>query len=125
MNKEQCPICYTPLEVKVVAPCDDCGHFLEEIEHYKQGLHTYKIYDIYDGLRLQLCNFCAVDFGSYKSGYLGLKNGRRIGFEQFDFIKDVKGATLQKDKYCPSCNHRKTFLSFLSKLRDKQKIDSR
>ncbi|MGY3795823.1 hypothetical protein [Aquimarina sp. 433] len=121
MKKEQCPICYSNLEVKEFAPCDDCGGLEEEINHFKNGIHKYTVYEIYDGLELQLCNFCDVDFGSYKSEYLGLLGNRRIGYENFKFISSVQNPSIQKTKYCPECNKGIKFLTFLRDLRAKEK----
>lgn len=89
MKNEQCPICYTTLEVKDCAPCDDCGHLEEEIQHFKKGMHQYNIYEIYHGLKLRLCNFCEVDFGAYDSEYLGFSNDRQIGYKDFNFVATV------------------------------------
>ncbi|MCE3230024.1 MAG: hypothetical protein K0S32_4575 [Bacteroidetes bacterium] len=114
---EQCPICFEELIVQDCAPCDDCGHHPEELEHFKQNLHTYKTYEIYKGLRLTLCNFCEVDFGSYKSEYLGFKKGRRLGFQNFSFIQDIRSPQITKDKVCLNCSHRLKFLKFLSDIR--------
>lgn len=118
MKKEQCPICYTELEVTECAPCHDCGHSELELKHFKEGIHRYNIYDVYKGLKLQLCNFCDIDFGSYKSGYLGFKDNRRIGYENFDFVSEVEPAALEKDKFCPECNKRLKFLIFLRNLKE-------
>lgn len=119
MKNSQCPLCYSELEVIDCAPCDDCGNLEIEIEHFNNGIHTYKIFNIYKGLKLQLCNFCAIDFGSYKSEYFGFKNKERLSFENFDFISEVKSANLTKDKYCPNCKKRLKFLEFVKKLREK------
>lgn len=119
MKKEQCPICYSNLDVKEFAPCDDCGGIEEEIDHFKSGIHTYTLYEIYDGLTLQLCNFCDVDFGSYKSEYLGLPKHKRIGYENFKVLESVENPCIQITKYCPECNKGLKFLNFLRELRSK------
>lgn len=50
---EQCPICFSELEIRVCAPCDDCGwNVPTEIEHLNKNMHTYATYEIYPGLRL-------------------------------------------------------------------------
>lgn len=124
MKKEQCPICYSELEVIQCAPCYDCGYMEAEIEHFKNGIHTYNIYAVYEELELQLCNFCDVDFGSYQSDYLGFDDNRRIGYENFKFISAVKNPSLEHDKYCPECQRRLKFLNFLSALRVRIKNES-
>ncbi|AHM59292.1 hypothetical protein D770_05125 [Flammeovirgaceae bacterium 311] len=121
MSKEQCPICYSELEVVDCAPCHDCGHLPEEVEHFKNGRHKYRIYNVFEGLRLQLCDFCDVDFGSYKSEYFGLENGKRITLEDFEIIQELESRNLVKDKYCRECNKRLRFLTFLRNLREMNK----
>lgn len=115
---EQCPICYHELEVRECAPCDDCGGDPKEINDLRQGIHTYNTYEVYPGFRLTLCNFCDVDFGSYRSEYFGFPNGKRIGFQHFEFVKEVESPQVVKDKFCPQCFSRLTFLKFLSEVRN-------
>jgi hypothetical protein len=118
MKKEHCPICYSELEVIEFAPCDDCGHLEEEIKHFKEGKHKYNIYNIYNGLKLQLCNFCDVDFGSYKSEYLGFATNRRIGYENFELVLSVENPMIKKSKFCPECQKGLIFLNFIHDLRE-------
>ena len=68
---EQCPICYTKLEVRDCSPCDDCGCNPVELEHFEKKIHKYTTYKILNIERLTLCNFCEVDFGSYLSEFWG------------------------------------------------------
>jgi hypothetical protein len=115
---EQCPICFGELEVRDCAPCDDCGwNVPTEIEHLNQKIHTYTTYEIYQGLRLTLCNFCAVDFASYKSEYLGFKDEKRIGFFDFNFVKKIENPEISKDKFCQECSARLKFLKFVAEIR--------
>jgi hypothetical protein len=114
---EQCPICFGELEVRDCAPCDDCGWQPEEIVHLQQHLHTYSTYEIYQGLKLTLCNFCDVDFGSYKPEYFGFKHGERIGPEHFTFVKQLDRPEVVKDKFCPECSKRLRFLNVLAEIR--------
>src|SRR5688572_17248489 len=80
MKAEQCPICFTTLEACEVAPCMDCGHVPQELEHLREGQHTYAEYRIFGPLSLVLCDFCQVDFDSYDPAYFGLPRTARIGF---------------------------------------------
>ena len=117
MPSEQCPICFSPLEVREVAPCDDCGAVPEEIEHFRQGKHTYQRIEVLPGLELNLCDFCMLDFGSYDPTYFGLPRGARVGFERMRVVRDVVNPSAGKDKYCPECRRRLTFLRFASEAR--------
>jgi len=123
MKIEQCPICYSNLEVKKFAPCDDCGGLEQEINHFRDGVHKYNVYEIYNGLKLQLCNSCDVDFGSYKSEYWGFLGDERIEYEKFKFIYEIENPTIQKTKFCPECKKGLKFLTFLRNLREIVEID--
>jgi hypothetical protein len=90
----------------------------QEMEHFQQGIHTYSVYEVYAGLKLTLCNFCSVDFGSYRPEYLGFSSGRRIQYSDLVFIKTLEHPVVEKDKVCPSCGDRLAFLKFVYDLRE-------
>lgn len=115
MAESYCPICYTELQVKEVTPCMQCGADEFELDHYKT--HKYREYELYFGQRLILCDFCDVDFGSYDPTYFGFPKNRRVGFEDFIFIKDIEDKELRKDKFCPQCCNRLPFLKFIDTCR--------
>jgi len=117
MPSEQCPLCFSHLEVRDVAPCHECGAAPEELEHFRQGKHTYQRFEVFSGLELTLCDFCMVDFGSYDPTYFGLPRRSRIGFDKMRFMQAYSGLTLGKDKYCPECRHRLAFLQFVAVAR--------
>ena len=113
----QCPICFTELEVRDCGPCDDCGWDVpKEIEHLKDRIHTYNAYDIYEGLRLTLCDFCLADFVYYESKYFGLNEGQRLNLQDFKFVRQVDNPQVIKDKFCPECSRRLKFLNFVRTL---------
>ncbi len=109
---ELCPICYSELHIQLCSPCDDCGAVHSEINR-----QPYTIYEVYQGLRLTLCHYCEVDFGSYKSEYFGLENEKRIGFEQFNFVKQVDSPQSTRCKCCSECGKKIKFLNFVAEVR--------
>ena len=119
MKKEQCPLCYTEMESIDCTPCYDCGHFKDEIKKFKEIGGNFNTYELYDGLTLQLCDFCKIDFGSYKSDFLGFKDNTTIGFENMNFVKEIDKPEMEKDKFCPNCKMRMKFLTFIYSLREK------
>ncbi|MDG5493229.1 hypothetical protein [Psychroserpens sp. SPM9] len=121
MKTEQCPICYSSLELVECTPCHDCGHFEEDIQKFKENGGNFNVYDLYNGLTLQLCDFCKIDFGSYKTDFLGFNDGTTIGFENMNFVKSVDNPKMGKDKFCPECSMRMKFLTFIHELREKIK----
>jgi hypothetical protein len=118
MKREQCPVCFDFLEVKEVAPCFECGHREQEIEHALTGKHTYAEMRIFGDLMLVLCNFCMVDFGSYHPEFFGLPPSADIGFHKMQMVKELDKIEITKDKYCPTCEHRIQFLDFLVAARE-------
>ncbi len=61
-----------------------------------------------------------VDFGSYTSAFFGFN--KMQGYEKMKFIKPIYDKRLSKDKYCPDCDHRLSFLRFVSKARKMNSI---
>ncbi len=118
MKREQCPVCFEFLETKAVAPCMECGHLEQEIEHALAGKHTYAEMRIFGHLTLVLCNFCMVDFGSYQPDFFGLPLNAKIGFQKMQFVKEIDKIEITKDKVCPACEHRLQFLEFLVAARE-------
>lgn len=116
MKYTNCPICYEKLEVRDTTPCMDCGALPEELEHLKEGKHTYAEFDIVFGLKLILCNFCQVDFGSYKPETWGFSDNRRIGYGNMNFLREIK-PEISKTKFCANCGHSLSFLKFLAKVK--------
>ncbi len=117
MNPEQCPICFTGMETREVAPCMDCGALPDELRHFHEGLHTYAEFRVFDSLRLILCNFCCVDFGSYQPEYFGLPDSVRLSFGRMTLIQEVHPPEKTFDKVCPDCGKRLAFLRFVSEAR--------
>ena len=117
MNTEKCPLCFACMEPREVAPCMDCGASPDELRHFHEGLHTYAEFRIFDSLRLILCNFCQVDFGSYQPEYFGLPDAARLGFGSMIWIREVNPPEKSFDKVCPDCGKRLAFLRFVSEAR--------
>jgi len=118
-NRDHCPLCSGPLHVKEVAPCMECGADPKELDHARNGKHTYAIYRIFGKFEVALCNFCQVDFSSYDPKYFGLPRKRNLGLGyDFEFVKDLKDVSIRKDKYCPACGLRLGFLRFVQSARE-------
>ena len=116
---ENCPICFTELEIRECTPCYDCGWDIPtELEHLREGRHTYAVYEVIADLRITLCNTCAVDFSSYTSEYFGFQNAHLISLKNFSFIKDIRNPQSEFDKFCPTCNRRFKFLKFMQSIRE-------
>ena len=116
MSESHCPICYTPLETREVAPCYDCGHDPEELLHLAEGRHTYDEVETL-GARVVLCDFCQSDFSSYDPTYFGLPAGARVGRPDMQLVRPILDPRPAVDKYCPQCQHRLAFVRFVAQAR--------
>jgi hypothetical protein len=117
MQETHCPLCQGALETREVTPCFECGADPIEREHFEQGKHTYREYEVFPPLRLTLCNFCDVDFGSFDPTYFGLPAKARIGYQYFVPLEPVRSPALGHDKYCEACGYRLRFLRFVAEAR--------
>ena len=117
MQATNCPICFSPLESREVAACMDCGHDPQELQHFRDGKHTYAEYRIFDDLSLVLCDFCHADFSSYDPTYFGLPSKTSIGLGFTTPLRDVSPPGHTFDKVCTQCQHRLAFLEFVSAAR--------
>jgi hypothetical protein len=61
----------------------------QELEHLREGLHTYQVMRALGGVEVTLCTFCVRDFGSRDPAFFGLAPETRIGFEKMQFVRDV------------------------------------
>src|SRR5262245_9208246 len=120
MKETNCPLCYGPLEIRNVAPCDMCGAIPEELEHARQNVHDYNQYELFPGLMLTLCNVCALEVDQIEGSYFGLKSGTKFGFGRMRLVSPIRDMHLTKDKFCPACNCRLSFLRFVLAVRATQ-----
>lgn len=118
MQETHCPICYGELEAREVAPCDDCGGAPDELEHFREGIHSYNVYTVFAGMELTLCNFCYVDFTSYNSDFFGLPGGQRIDIRKMSFVRSVDQPSLQMGEVCTQCGLRLSFARFVVRVRE-------
>jgi len=117
MQETNCPLCFSELEVRDVAPCDECGALPQEIEHFAGGKHSYAEYEVFPPLKLTLCNFCDVDFDSRDPTFFGLPRNARIGYQYMRLVQTVREPMLSRDKFCPACDLRLSFLRFVHQAR--------
>lgn len=116
MSESHCPLCYTKLEVRDVAPCFDCGHSPKELEHLAEGRHTYEEVETL-GARAVLCDFCQSDFSSYDPRYFGRPPGTRLGRGYMQVLRTIDDPRPGRDKFCPQCRRRLAFLRFVAQAR--------
>ena len=96
----------------------ECGGHSGEKQHFREGKHSYREFEVIPGFRLVLCDFCMVDFGSFDPKYFGLPPNTQIGYERMNFIREIESADIGKDKYCLDCGYRLKFLDFVKAVRE-------
>ncbi len=79
------------------------------------------IFIVYKGLELQLCNFFAVDFGSYCPEAFGFNDRTQIDYSDLEVVKLIEKPLLEKDKFCPQCKRWLKWLSFIAKIEELKK----
>ena len=115
-----CPICYSALESRTVAPCWDCGHLESELADFAAGMHTYGEYRAFGQYPVILCNFCLADFGSYDPRYFSLPEKIRSASTILEFARNFDPPALPvMDGYCDECRHRLAFLRFVVAVRNR------
>jgi hypothetical protein len=118
MQETHCPVCFGELEARELGPCDDCGADPKELEHFRQGAHTYSVYAVFAGIELTLCNLCHIDFASHKPDFFGLSKGQRIDPRKMNFVRSVDEPSLQMGKVCTQCGLRLSFARFVAQVRE-------
>src|SRR5580698_6166643 len=120
MSATHCPLCYSSMESRLVAPCMDCGNLPEELDHLAQGKHTYAEYRVFGALNLVLCDFCVADFSSYDFTYFGFSQKTPVArLTNREFIRPIYPVPEQTwDKVCPNCQRRLSFLNFVISARE-------
>jgi hypothetical protein len=99
-----------------------CGGLPDDLQHFRDGEHTYHEVEVFPGHRLVLCSFCLVDLGSHDPTFCGLPPDARIGFEHMKCVRDVYEPSISKDKFCPACGYRLRFLRFVRAVRDEAAV---
>jgi len=95
----------------------DCGNLPEELQHFREGRHSYAEYQIFGSLSLVLCNVCCNDFGSYDPAFCGLPPRPRIS--NLKLLHDLYPLPERTfDAVCPECERRLAFLEFLVAARE-------
>jgi hypothetical protein len=115
MGQSQCPICYTPLEVRDVAPCMICGGWPEMIHEFGPSSEIRE-WRLPSGQVLALCRGCELEEFMVPGGWgfrLGLGD-TRFPINALQLVRILLSPTLGKDKFCPHCNLRLSFLEVIA-----------
>lgn len=117
MEERMCPACDGPLELRAVSPCLICGGETEAVEHHLTGLHGYAEYELFGGLRIVLCNYCALDFQHQDPTLFGRPAEPPLERSDLRLRARLERPEMEEDHYCPRCEKRLSFLEFVSSTR--------
>jgi hypothetical protein len=112
--KSQCPLCYSPLEVRDVAPCYVCGGWPDAVARFDPAAR-FAEYRLPGGQTLVLCRGCELEEFMVPGGW-----GFRLITEQtrpinaLQLVRMVDRPELARDKFCPSCNLRLAFADVIA-----------
>jgi hypothetical protein len=116
MAEPQCPICFTPLEVREVTPCTICGGWPSSVESFDPSREYYE-WRLPNGSTLVLCNGCMIEEFMVPRGLgekLGLPKSRRLLIDGLVRVRRIAEPALTNDKFCPECGFRLGFLRLLA-----------
>lgn len=114
MGRLQCPICYSPLEVREVTPCFVCGGWPEVVARF-DPTDSFTEYLLPSGQRLVLCRACQLEDFMVPGGWgARLVPGERLPTNGLRWVQAVQEPQRGRDKFCPVCNVRLAFAEVLA-----------
>ena len=117
LSSGDCPLCSGPLEVRSVAPCEQCGADPDSLARFNAGDQSYHLVKALKGKEMILCTGCMLNFGSLDPSYLGVPAGTSYGFEHMEIVREIKSPVVRADNFCPDCGYRLRFLRFVKEVR--------
>ena len=113
----KCPLCSITMKKSDVAPCIECGHLEEELEHFRQGQHEYFLCEPFKRFEIVLCDFCWADFGSISPHYFGLKDPKQNN-NLMPRLQKIGDPKIEKGWVCKNCQAREPWLVFVQNCRN-------
>jgi hypothetical protein len=93
----QCPVCYTPLEVRDVTPCFVCGGWPEAIARFNLAAE-FTEFRLPRGQTLLLCRPCALEEFLVPGGWgYRLAPDEKFPFNALQPVRSLPGPHLVKD----------------------------
>jgi hypothetical protein len=103
-----------------------CGGWPEMIERFSPSAEIRE-WRLPGGQLLTLCRTCELEEFMVPGGWgfkLGLGKGR-LPFDDLQLVHQLSSATLGKDKFCPQCNLRLSFLEVFASSKPTANISGR
>jgi hypothetical protein len=110
----QCPVCYSPLEVRDVASCFVCGGWPESVARLDPTA-DFAEYRLPDGQPLVLCRSCQLEEFMAPGGWgYRLLPTEKLPANALHRVRGIASPRVGRDKFCASCNLRLAFLSVVA-----------
>ncbi|MBN9524386.1 hypothetical protein J0H58_38710 [bacterium] len=114
MGQAQCPICYSPLEVRDVTPCFICGGWPEAVERFTTATEFTES-RLPGGQSLVLCRGCRLEDFMVADGWgYRLVPGETLPANGLRWVRQAEEPRLGRDKFCPTCNVRLAFAEVIA-----------
>lgn len=114
MGRSQCPICYSPLEVRDVTPCFICGGWPEIVARFDPAIGFTEA-RLPSGQSLVLCRGCRLEDFMVPGGWgYRLVPDEKLPVNALRWVRDVEEPRLGCDKFCTTCNLRLAFAEVIA-----------
>lgn len=114
MSQSQCPVCYSPLEVRDVTSCFVCGGWDRPVATATVSAE-FTEFRLPDGQPLVLCRGCELEELMVPVGWgYQLVPGEKLPVNAMQRVRTVTTPSLGRDKFCPTCNLRLAFLKLIT-----------
>lgn len=124
MASSQCPVCDSPLETRVVTPCDICGGWPEMVESFDPTA-TFMKFRLPSGPCLVVCRSCELEEFMVRGGWGDrLTHGAALPINAIHPVQTLEQPRLQRDKFCPTCNIRLALAEVIANIARQSEVDS-
>jgi hypothetical protein len=118
VGPSQCPVCYSPLDVRDVTPCFVCGGSPESVVRFEPAAE-FTEFRLPGGQSLVLCRGCELEEFMVPGGWgYRLAPEEKLPANALRRVRAMVGPQLGRDKFCPTCNLR---LAFAEVVADNQR----
>lgn len=114
MSTRQCPICYSPLEVRDVTPCFACGGASESVARFDPAT-AFTESRLPSGRLIVLCPGCELEEFMVPGGWgEQLCPGETLPVNGLQRVRPVEEPRVGRDQFCPTCNLRLAMATMLA-----------
>jgi hypothetical protein len=117
VKQSQCPVCYSPLEIRAVTPCFICGGWSDSVAQFDPAAE-FREYRLPQEPILILCRVCELEEFMVPGGWgYQLAPNENPPINALCWMRTVPAPQLSLDKFCPTCKLRRVFLEILANYR--------